>query len=138
VTDYLEGVRTGAADNGIAILTTGTADGWQIHTTGSSNASARPRLILYSADIGIVNPLDGDFDSNGTVDAADYVVWRNTNGTAEAYGLWRANYGKSIGGGPLGFATLAGGSSAAAVPEPCAAALVLLACLGLIGSRARR
>ena len=119
-------------------MTTGTQDGWQIHTIGSSNASARPRLVVYSADLGIVNPvLDGDFDSNGTVDAADYIIWRNTSGTAEAYGLWKANYGKSIGGGPLGSATLAG-PSAIAVPEPCAAAFCLPAGLGLIGCRARR
>ena len=28
---------------------------------------------------------DGDYNSDGTVDAADYVVWRDTNGTPEEY-----------------------------------------------------
>ncbi|MHC4625771.1 MAG: hypothetical protein ACYTDV_02210 [Planctomycetota bacterium] len=51
VTDYLEGVRTGAADNGIAIQANGTNDGWQIHTNGSTNVDARPHLVVYSADL---------------------------------------------------------------------------------------
>jgi hypothetical protein len=52
VTAYLEGVRTGAADHGIAVQANGTADGWQIHTTGSTTLEARPRLVVYSADLG--------------------------------------------------------------------------------------
>jgi hypothetical protein len=52
VTDYLEGVRTGAADYGIAVQANGTADGWQIHTTGSTTPDARPRLVVYSAELG--------------------------------------------------------------------------------------
>ena len=51
VTDYLEGVRTGAADYGIAIQANGTADGWQIHANGSTNVDARPHLVVYSADL---------------------------------------------------------------------------------------
>jgi hypothetical protein len=37
-------------------------------------------------DIGwtVVTPLSGDFNHDGVVDARDYVVWRNTNGTAAA------------------------------------------------------
>lgn len=52
VTAYLEAVRTGAADHGIAIQANGTADGWQIHATGSTTPGARPRLVVYSADLG--------------------------------------------------------------------------------------
>jgi len=51
VTDYLEGVRAGATDHGIAILTNGTSDGWQIHANGSTAPDARPRLVVYSADL---------------------------------------------------------------------------------------
>jgi hypothetical protein len=133
VTNYLEGVRTGAADNGIAILTTGTADGWQINTNGSATTSARPRLVVYSADLGIINPLAGDYNGNGTVDAADYVVWRKSGGSQAAYDVWRANFGKTSGGGPLAF-----GGATPAVPEPSAAALGLLAGLGLMVRRAQR
>lgn len=53
VTSYLEAVRTGAADNGIAIQANGTNDGWQIHASGSTNVDARPRLVVYSADLGL-------------------------------------------------------------------------------------
>jgi hypothetical protein len=78
--------------------------------------------------------LTGDFNGNGTVDAADYVLWRNgdalqneggiTPGSAtpEDYQTWRSNFGKSAGG--------AAGLPAAA-PEPGAAALVAIA-MGLI------
>ena len=51
VTDYLDGVRTGAADHGIAIQASGTADGWQVHTNGSTTLEARPRLMVYSAEL---------------------------------------------------------------------------------------
>jgi hypothetical protein len=50
---------------------------------------------------------NGDYNNNGTVDAADYVLWRNggplqndsTPGVqAGDYDVWRANFGKSGGG----------------------------------------
>jgi len=40
--------------------------------------------------------LGGDFNSNGVVDAADYVVWRNTSGSATSYSVWRTNFGRSL------------------------------------------
>ncbi len=52
VTSYVEGIRTGATDYGIAIQGNGTADGWQIHATGSTTPDARPQLVVYSADLG--------------------------------------------------------------------------------------
>lgn len=77
ITDHLEGVRNGAEDFGIAIVASGTADGWQIHSTGSTSdtvgetaESARPRLVVYSgliADPAITADCNGD----GTVDAMD-------------------------------------------------------------------
>jgi hypothetical protein len=73
--------------------------------------------------------LPGDYNGNGTVDAADYVVWRNGDSpddTVAGYNLWRANFGKPLGSG-LG--------STAAVPEPAtmlpvAAGVVLLLATG--------
>ena len=41
---------------------------------------------------------NGDFNHNGTVDAADYVVWRHNSGSAVDYNLWRAHFGESITG----------------------------------------
>jgi len=51
VTACLEAVRTGAPDYGIAIQANGTADGWQIQTTGSTTPEARPRLVVYSGNL---------------------------------------------------------------------------------------
>jgi hypothetical protein len=63
----------------------------------------------------------GDYNHNGVVDAADYVVWRKTDGTPEAYNIWRAHFGQTIGSGSA--------SQTAAVPEP--PTLVSL-CLGAV------
>jgi len=59
----------------------------------------------------------GDFNGDGTVDAADYVVWRKMGGTVEQYNQWRANFGMSSPGG--------GSVNIHAVPEP-ASILALL------------
>jgi probable HAF family extracellular repeat protein len=40
--------------------------------------------------------LAGDFNTDGTVDAADYVVWRNRNGTQSEYQAWRAHFGQTV------------------------------------------
>ena len=64
--------------------------------------------------------LEEDYNGNGIVDAADYVVWRKGVGiesTQENYNHWRTNFGRT-----------AGGSSASnmPVPEPSAALLLVL------------
>jgi polyhydroxybutyrate depolymerase len=38
-------------------------------------------------------PLAGDYNQDGSVDAADYVVWRKNDGTPAGYAAWRANFG---------------------------------------------
>jgi hypothetical protein len=63
--------------------------------------------------------LPGDFNHNGVVDAADYVVWRKGLGTVYSqsdYNIWRAHFGETAGSGTS--------ATVNAVPEP--AALVLL------------
>jgi hypothetical protein len=92
----------------------------------------------------------GDYNENGTVDAADYVVWRNVTGTAATlpnrnpgqagnigpadYDFWRANFGMGAG---LGSGSL---SASSAVPEPASAILLAVSCLlfSLSVSRPRR
>jgi hypothetical protein len=37
----------------------------------------------------------GDVNNDGTVDAADYVVWRKNGGTLNEYNAWRADFGMS-------------------------------------------
>ena len=41
--------------------------------------------------------LAGDYNDNGVVDAADYVVWRKTDGTPAGYNLWRTHFGQTGG-----------------------------------------
>ncbi len=53
--------------------------------------------------------IPGDYNNDGRVDAADYVVWRKTNGTQSGYDTWRTNFGRTSG---------SGSGSASAVPEP--------------------
>jgi hypothetical protein len=68
----------------------------------------------------------GDFNRNGVVDAADYIVWRKGLGTTYSqtdYDMWRANFGAAA----IGSGATAGLSSSvnAAVPEPASIALLL-------------
>jgi hypothetical protein len=83
-----------------------------------------------------VATVPGDFNFDGTVDAADYVVWRKGLGTLYSpthYNIWRANFGASLGPGS-GAALPSAQPLSAAVPEPTALALVALA-LVLLGLR---
>ncbi|HEY3395290.1 MAG TPA: hypothetical protein VGK58_21495 [Lacipirellulaceae bacterium] len=69
--------------------------------------------------------LPGDWNQDGKVDAADYVIWRKDpashGGDPDGYNTWRQNFGNSSGNGSN--AIFAG----AAVPEPAAVVLILLA-----------
>jgi hypothetical protein len=80
---------------------------------------------------------DGDFNKDGTINAADYVAWRKIDGTQQGYDAWRTNFGELAGGGspstfPLEF-TRRGGPSALGntVPEP-SAAMIGVICLPLL------
>ncbi len=71
----------------------------------------------------------GDFNANGVVDAADYVVWKaGLGGTFSQadYNTWRANFGAAAGGG----AAVPSLTSLAAVPEPTFAVLFVMATYG--------
>jgi hypothetical protein len=70
--------------------------------------------------------LDGDFNNDGTVDAADYTVWRD--GLKDAfmqadYDEWKANFGQTVLAG--------GGSVSTAVPEPSVLALFAIGCAAI-------
>ncbi len=86
--------------------------------------------------------LTGDFNGDGFVNAADYVVWRKTDGTPAEYNSWRAHFGETSGAGTrvenLGESIQACGSPfQAAVSEPsCALLLILGAALGTLKGRA--
>jgi hypothetical protein len=81
-------------------------------------ADDRTGILKFTPD----NPLPGDFNQDGAVDAADYVVWRRSGGTQGAFQTWRANFGRSADNGS---ATSIASSPAA--PEPASLVLVLCA-----------
>jgi probable HAF family extracellular repeat protein len=104
------------SDNGLIV-------GW-----GTHNGDARSFLLTP-----LIERIPGDYNRNGTVDAADYVVWRNTlgdSGTGLAadgnandaidpgdYDVWRANFGTSA------------DSASEEIPEPSRLALAIAAVL---------
>jgi hypothetical protein len=87
--------------------------------------------------------LTGDYNNDGKVSAADYVIWRNNLGTTNAlpndpaggtigatqYNNWRSHFGDHSGAGS--------GLGSAAVPEPASTSLVAIGLLGLISSARR-
>ena len=93
--------------------------------------------------------LAGDYNHDGTVDAADYLVWRKTlgtsvssfgdgadgnrNGTVEEddYLVWRTHFGQTAGGGS------SAGKNPTQVPEPIMVAQ-LIVLLSFYGRRSRR
>ena len=80
-------------------------------------------IVVGDIEFVVVAGLDGDYNDDGTVDAADYVVWRRTDGSPAGYNTWRANFGMSSPGD-------GSGNGSTAVPEPAA---WWLAGLGLLG-----
>jgi hypothetical protein len=69
--------------------------------------------------------LAGDFNDDGTVDAADYVLWRKNGGPQQEYLEWQSNFGTTTSGSG------ATRGSPAGVPEPAGAILVAVAACGL-------
>jgi hypothetical protein len=63
-------------------------------------------------DVEVV-PQNGDFNGDGAVDAADYVVWRKNRGLPDGHQIWRANFGATPGLGS-GYSQIV----VATVPEP--------------------
>jgi PEP-CTERM motif len=77
----------------------------------------------------------GDYNEDGTVDAADYTVWRNNLGSGTAlpnddipgvgpddYVRWKSHFGQTASG--------AGAVANVAVPEPTTSLLLMLAAAG--------
>jgi hypothetical protein len=86
-----------------------------------------PWFIEIDAFVG----LSGDYNFNGIVDVADYVVWRKSDGSPAGYNLWRSHFGQPPGSG-------SGTSVYAPAPEPSALVLLIFAAAGwyLRGGRA--
>lgn len=120
------------------------------------NGGTHDLVFQYGALLTTSTAAPGDYNNNGTVDAADYVLWRNggplqndpTPGVQAAdYAFWRANFGNT-GGLPSGPSTLFRGpvvyvtsfsavGAGASVPEPASIVFVGLGLAGALAARRR-
>ena len=107
---------------------------------------------LHADDIAAaqyVYGIRGDYDRSGQVEAADYVLWRNshnesvTPGTAADgnldgqvttadYDLWRTNFGQAT---VAGFGEQPSFAAAAAIPEPHSILLFVAAAIALVSTQ---
>ena len=119
-------------DNGLR-LTTSDGLGSFLVNYGIGSAFDPTQIVLSNF---LTAGLPGDYNQNGTVDAADYVLWRNNLGSGTSlpnddtsgvgpddYTRWRTYFGQTFGSG-------AGARTIAAVPEPTS--LVVLAIISLL------
>jgi arylsulfatase A-like enzyme len=74
----------------------------------------------------------GDFNKDGVVNAADYIVWRKNGGSQAEFDTWRANFDAILVGGAIV------SSSNVAVPEPTGAELTVLLLAGVFRRRSQR
>jgi hypothetical protein len=93
-------------------------------------------------DFTVSSGMTGDFNNDGSVDAADHLVWRKSLGQTgtnlpadgntdnkvddEDYAMWRSHYGETVYADPL---------ISAAIPEPLAAVVVVEAVLLMLFRR---
>jgi hypothetical protein len=71
---------------------------------------------------------NADYNNDGVVNAADYVVWRKSLGTPSGYNLWRASFGQIAAAGSIS-------TGNTIVPEPRFAAIVVWGVIILICQR---
>jgi hypothetical protein len=141
----LQSMRSFAPGNSVSLgnaFTVGSTQNLAFRYAGPNETALRVGIVEYITGPGSII---GDYNGNGTVDAADYIVWRKNLGTSNAlpndstpgmvtsedYNAWRANFGKNA---PVG----AGLASEAAVPEPNMLPLSLSAMMFLLRMRQTR
>ncbi|MFO0789266.1 MAG: hypothetical protein U0805_07405 [Pirellulales bacterium] len=145
--DYLEGQNEIESDYGPPgdyFLATSnyinTNEFGMFFATFSQTASGGYGDSNFVATYDLPAGVSGDYNGNGVVDAADYVLWRNggplqneiaTAGsvTLEDYTEWRARFGNVAGSGA--------GLGVAAIPEPAATSVVALLAAGTLLRRKR-
>jgi hypothetical protein len=122
---------TAAVMSGLFNFATGTQDllfDFRIPAGGGLPTSTVLNGIVRYAPFSL--GLAGDFNGDGRVNAADYVVWRKTDGSQAGYNAWRMNFGATSGSG----AAVLGASQ---VPEPSAAVLIFSLICGFLINRSR-
>jgi autotransporter-associated beta strand protein len=113
---------SGTLNGNVSNLVLGAAPSGFVFALANNQANTTIDLVVSAAG------LAGDFNNDGSVDAADYVIWRKglgTTHTQQDYDAWQANFG-----------ALAGGGAASAVPEP-ATLVGLVSALLILFSRRR-
>jgi hypothetical protein len=131
--EYYDGLGLGAVYDSGGRRTQGLED--ELYVFNRALSAAEIQTLVNIAPPGVA----GDYNGNGVVDTADYILWRNggplqneidTPGTVNAadYTAWRARFGATSG---------AGVGAAAAVPEPASLTL-LLSCLCFVATRRQR
>jgi endoglucanase len=94
---------------------------------GQQNQTDRPAMAVLQSHLALA----GDYNANGAVDAADYVLWRNNgalqnevhslgSASAQDYAEWRSRFGSSAAGS-------GSGAAGSLVPEPESVLAALLA-----------
>ena len=85
--------------------------------------------LAFDGSLTVITGLLGDFDADNDVDGDDFLVWQRgfgTTYTATDLADWQGNYGS------VGAVTAAATDSAAAVPEPTSASLLIVSLSALI------
>lgn len=135
-TDFVQSFDTASFAPKTQIVVTSNAYLSGFTSTDGVNVSS----FLHAFDQNGPFALIGDYNQDGTVDAADYVVWRKNAGTTNPlqndfiggtigtshYNQWRNHFGQSSLGG-----SAIGSSSHTAVPEPSSLLLLIVASAGL-------
>jgi hypothetical protein len=115
---------------------------WNINPSATANQPDNRPLAQWLSGF-VSNLVPGDYNDDGIVDAADYVIWRKSLGQAVTYfsgadgdgsgavddgdrAVWQSRFGGAAAGAA---------SYAASVPEPATAMLILAALMG--GTRRR-
>jgi hypothetical protein len=120
-------------------LSVGTTYTWQVRYQDNYGDWSS-----YSTLTSLTTMLLGDYNNNGVVDAADYLVWRKNSGTTKTlpndplggtigsgqYNQWRAHLGQLAGSGS--------GAAGGTIPEPATFGLMILAAGGLWPWQRRR
>jgi autotransporter-associated beta strand protein len=121
------------AVDSLDVAGTGSGSSWVIATYAGMLSGTFDNVTPgYAVDYGtgsnsqitlMTAALPGDYNGDGRVDAADYVVWRSDpaghGGDPDGYNTWRDHFGEPPGAG-------SGSRGPAAVPEPAALLLVLV------------
>jgi hypothetical protein len=99
----IAGVNVSSAQPPVGDVNTRLDSSWGEGSFFSRISNYRDFLLMATGGTAVFVPevstgVPGDFNNNGTVDAADYVVWRKGLGTTYTqtdYDTWRTNFGKT-------------------------------------------